>query len=219
MPFTTEQFFQVFVRYNYTVGMAPWVLLFLAIFAVALVLYPRVRSDRPVSVILALLWLWSGAIYHMGFFAEINKLAYGFAVLFIVQSALILEAGVVQRLLSFQPRTGLKLAVGALLILYAMAIYPIIGYLSGHRYPAMPTFGTPCPTTIFTLGLFVWTSRRPPWRVMIVPLVWAIVGSVAAIQLAVPQDYGLAIAGLLAALLVGRTSPRRMAGPEHGLIG
>lgn len=219
MPFTTEQFFAVFDRYNSTVGVAPWVLLFLAIFAVAIVMHPRVRADRPVSLILALLWLWSGAVYHAGFFAEINTLAYGFAVVFIVQSALILEAGVVERLLSFQPRTGLNLAVGALLILYAIAIYPIVGHLSGHRYPAMPTFGTPCPTTIFTLGLFVWTSQRPPWRVMIVPLLWAVVGSVAAVQLAVPQDYGLAIAGLLAALLIGRTSPRRMAGPAHGPMG
>jgi hypothetical protein len=110
-------------------------------------------------------------------------------------------------------------AVGGLLILYAIAIYPIVGHVSGHRYPAMPTFGTPCPTTIFTLGLLIWTSQRPPWRAMFVPLLWTIVGSVAALQLAVPQDYGLAVAGLLAAILVGRTSPRRMAGPQHGFSG
>lgn len=219
MPFTTEQFFEVFVRYNSVVGVAPWILLLLAMLAVAIVMHPRVRADRLVSLILALLWLWSGAVYHAGFFAEINTLAYGFAVVFIVQSALLLEAGVVKKLLSFRPRTRFDLAVGALLILYAIAIYPIVGHLSGHRYPAMPTFGTPCPTTIFTLGLLVWTSHRPPWRVMIVPLLWAVVGSVAAVQLAVPQDYGLAIAGLLAAFLVGRTSPRRMAGPEHGPMG
>lgn len=36
---------------------------------------------------------------------------------------------------------------GSLLMLYAMMIYPALGYFLGHVYPKAPTFGVPCPTT------------------------------------------------------------------------
>ena len=98
------------------------------------------------------------------------------------------------------------IVVGAALIAYAIIIYPALGYHWGHRYPANPTFGVPCPTTIFALGLIVWASRSIPRRLAIVPLAWAVVGTSAALNLGVLEDFGLLAAAVLTGwmLIAGR---------------
>jgi hypothetical protein len=68
----------------------------------------------------------------------------------------------------------------------------------------MPTFGLPCPTTIFTLGILLFATAPLPRSVFAVPLLWAAVGSTAAFRFGIPQDLGLLVAGLisLAAMIV-----------------
>lgn len=68
--------------------------------------------------------------------------------------------------------------------------------------PAMPTFGLPCPTTIYTLGLLLWAERPMPRWLLTVPLAWSVLGASAARQLGVWEDLGLVAAGVLAGLLV-----------------
>jgi hypothetical protein len=75
-------------------------------------------------------------------------------------------------------------------------VYPAISYALGHRYPAAPTFGLPCPTTIFTLGLLVWAGTALPRRVLIVPLLWALVGTSAALSLGMVEDFGLLVSAI-----------------------
>jgi len=67
----------------------------------------------------------------------------------------------------------------------------------GHRYPRVPTFGLPCPTTIFTLGILLLASFPFPKSVFIVPFLWSVVGTSAAFQLGVLQDLSLLVSGLL----------------------
>ena len=105
--------------------------------------------------------------------------------------------------------------IGAALLTYAVVGYPLLGYALGHRYPAAPTFGVPCPTTIFTLGLGVWAGASLPRRLLIAPLAWSIVGTSAAITLGMIEDLGLlaaAIATVVAASLGARTAGHRVAG-------
>src|SRR5207248_10939428 len=66
----------------------------------------------------------------------------------------------------------------------------------GHDYPHTPTFGLPCPTTIFTLALMMWLERPFPRVLLVIPLTWAAIGGSAAFFLGVPQDLGLLAAGL-----------------------
>ncbi|MDH3642668.1 MAG: DUF6064 family protein, partial [Gammaproteobacteria bacterium] len=56
---------------------------------------------------------------------------------------------------------------------------------------------TPCPVTIFTLGLLIARSERLPWWILVIPVWWALVGTSAAILLGVPEDLMLGIAALL----------------------
>jgi len=196
MPFTTEQFFAVFARYNQGVWPAQIALLALAAAVVVAVHLPWRGSGRFVAATLALFWALMGLAYHLLYFRAINPAAALFAGLSLAGAALF-AWGALRGWLRFDGARGARAALGYLLWAYALADYPLAGHLAGHRYPAAPTFGLACPTTIFTLGALLLASPHAPRRLYVVPLLWAAIGSVAAFQLGVPQDFGLAVAGLI----------------------
>lgn len=82
-------------------------------------------------------------------------------------------------------RACLRAAWSVCLWSFALAVYPAIGEPIGHTYPASPTFGLPCPTTLFTFGILLMAAQGLPRAVIIAPLVWAIIGSAAAFALGV----------------------------------
>jgi Family of unknown function (DUF6064) len=198
LPFTAEQFFSVFRLYNSTVWPAQVLLVALAVLAVIFVALRRPWSSVVVSGILALLWVWLGAVYHLAFFARINPVAYGFGALSILGGLLFAWHGVFHRRLEFaftsSPRTGL----GVALIAFALLVYPVWATLAGHAYPELPTFGLPCPTAIFTIGLLALSSGTGLRAVLAVPILWSMVGSQAAFLLDVKPDFGLLAAGVVA---------------------
>lgn len=196
MPFTQEQFFAVFRDYNLAVW--PVQLLLNAAALIAVVLAARARSGRAVALILATLWIWMAIAYHLSFFARINRAAIGFGIAFLLEGLIFLWLGVVRGRLRFEARRDCRTALGLVLIVYALLIYPSLGYLLGRRYPEMPTFGLPCPTTIFTFGLLLWVAVPFSLSVIVIPALWSALGSAAASSLGITEDYGLLIAGLLA---------------------
>jgi hypothetical protein len=212
IPFTTDQFFGVFRDYNTAVWPLQVVLLLAAIFALAVIWRRRAWSGVAVSATLSILWAWLALGYHLAFFARINPLAYGFAAVSLLGAGLFLWFGVVRRQLEYTLERGARTLVGLVLVVFALVIYPVWSTAAGHPYPELPTFGLPCPTTIFTIGLLV-LARGPRTRaVVIVPLLWSLVGSQAAFWLDVKPDQGLVAAALIAAGLLfapGRAALRR----------
>ncbi len=200
IPFTVEQFLDVFEKYNLSVWPMQIVLNLFGIAAIVLAIKKASYSARIITMILAFLWMWSGIVYHLVYFTAINKAAYGFAVVFILQSLLFLIFGVVKPKLAFQYRPNSYGIIGSLLILYAMLIYPVLGYFFRHVYP--PTFGVPCPTTIFTFGLLLWTAKKVPKSILVMPLLWSVIGFSAALLLGIREDLGLLIAGLMATPMI-----------------
>lgn len=204
MPFTTEQFFAVFARYNQAVWPAQLALTLVALLAV---LHPRIAG-----YVLALLWLWSGVFYHLAFFTAINGAAWAFGVAFVVSGALVLAHTLDGSLTFEHARTGVA-RVGYAAIAYALVGYPLIAYALGERYPAVPTFGLPCPITILTLGFLALAKRPAPKSVFVVPIAWSVIGTFAAVKFGVLQDYALIVTAV--AVLVAR----RAAAPSHGVQG
>jgi hypothetical protein len=197
IPFTAEQFFDVFRRYNEAVWPTQWLLAAMAVFAVVAAVRARPQSGQIASAVLAVLWLWSGIVYHLAFFTAINRAAVVFSALFVAQSMLFAWLGVRRHQLKFRARLDSAGIIGALLIVYALVIYPLLGDWLGHRYPEAPTFGVPCPTTIFTFGLLAWCDPPVPRRLVVIPALWAVIGTIAALQLGVPEDFGLSVAALI----------------------
>jgi uncharacterized protein DUF6064 len=203
LPFTIDQFLEVFRRYNLTVWPAQWVLVTLGLLAVLLALSEWRSGARCVSAILALMWFWMAAAYHLAFFSDVNRAAVGFAAAFAVQGTLFAWLAFRAPAITYRPRSTVATIVGAILIVYGVVAYPVLGHVLGHRYPSAPTFGVPCPTTIFTLGLVVWADTSLPRRILIIPLAWCVVGISAAITLGMIEDFGLLIAAVATLLARG----------------
>jgi hypothetical protein len=212
LPFSVEQFLSIFQTYNNAIWPMQILLNLLALIAIILVIRKTSVSSKIISAILGFLWLWTGVVYHLVYFSSINKAAYVFGTLCVVQGLIFFFTGVYRSSLSFRFQPNVQGVIGALFILYALIVYPVLGYLLGHVYPASPTFGAPCPTTIFTFGLFLWTDKIFPRYILVIPLLWSIVGFSAALSLTIREDVGLLITGLLGTLLIllrkrGQISP------------
>jgi hypothetical protein len=194
LPFSAREFFEVFGRYNEAVWPAQLILLGIAVWVVIGML--RHEHARLILVLLAALWLWAGLVYHLTFFVSVNPAAVVFGVLFVAQALIFVSFAGTPLVRADRVSPGARVA-GRALVAYAVLGYPLLGYMAGHHYPETPTFGAPCPVTIFTLGVLLWFEWNLPRWTLAIPLVWALIGTSAALQLSVPQDYGLAVAAFL----------------------
>ena len=202
IPFTADAFYGVFTAYNTAVWPVQLPLLALGILAATLLVRPHSYSSVGISVILTVLWIWQALAYHLAFFTAINPLAYAFAAVFLAGAAAFFWHGVYRRNMVFKTTTGGRSSAGWSLMIFALLIYPAWTYLSGHRYPAFPTFGLPCPTTLFTIGLPAFLVKPYPRSVFVVPVLWCFVGSQAAFAFGLQADLGLIVAGVLGLVLL-----------------
>jgi hypothetical protein len=205
LPFTTEQFFDLFAAYNAATWPALAVLWLASVVVCVLLLSARHPPGRAISALLAAHWLWSGLVYHGAFFTRINPAAWVFAALFLLQAALFFRTGVIQRRLSFARRRGAWSVAAWLLVAYSLA-YPAINVVEHASVWRIPTFGVPCPTTIFTAGRLM-LAAPASWRLSIIPIIWSVIGGSAAFLLGVRADYVLPIAGLALAVFLAQPRP------------
>ena len=174
----------------------------IALAAIGLWIWSRPNSGRLISAVLALLWAWTGIVYHLIFFTAINQAAFAFGAVFLAGSGAFLWAGVVKGQLVFSSANMIRRGLGSVLVVFALLVYPALSAYFGHRYPQMPTFGLPCPTTIFTIGMLCFLAAPYPRYVLAAPVLWSAVGSQAAFLLGVYQDLGLLAAGIIAVFLI-----------------
>ncbi len=197
LPFGPDAFFALFEQYNRAIWPAQIVAYLLGLAVLAQALRPVAMGDRVAAAILALAWAWNGAVYHLTFFATINFWADIFGAFFVLQALLLLGTGVVRGKLSFRTGGGTFSWIGVALAIFAMAIYPLIGWLIGHGWPRAPIFGVaPSPMTIFTMGLLLLIAGRTPLHLAVIPVLWSLVGGTAAWFLDVTEDLALPVAGL-----------------------
>ena len=193
MPFSTEEFFKVFERYNLAVYPIQGLFLLLAIVILLLVTRTHRWASVVIACILSFFWIWMGMVYHIGFFSRINPAAYFFGAVFILQAILLVVFG---SKMSFRTTSPSHDLVAYTCIGYGLILYPIFGYANGHVYPSSPTFGLPCPTTIFTLGILLLADRTPR-VIFLIPFLWSLVGTLAAFYMGVYEDFGLLAMGLV----------------------
>jgi drug/metabolite transporter superfamily protein YnfA len=203
LPFTAEQFLDVFAQYNAAIWPIQVVAYVLGLTAVVVAFMQPRYSGRIITSILAAFWLWTGIVYHGFFFSQINPAALAFGTLFVLQGLLWVYVGGLRDPLIFDARGGPVAVVGGLAVLYAMLIYPLLGIALGHSYPYAPLFGVaPCPMVIFTFGLLLWTRPPVPKYLLVIPLLWSLLGLSAALSLGIREDFGLSVAGPLGTMIV-----------------
>jgi hypothetical protein len=197
LPFTVEEFFEIFRQYNTSVFPAQIFLNLLAVILIISSLKKTTLFSKYISIGLGLLLLWMGIVYHFLFFSKINPAANVFALAFVLQGIIFFYFGAYKGKLFFAFRNDWISVTGTVLIIYALIVYPILGILFDRTYPANPTFGLPCPTTIFTFGILLWTIQKVPIYLIMIPFLWSIIGLSAAINIKVYEDFGLIIAALI----------------------
>jgi hypothetical protein len=206
IPFTIDQFLTVFENYNMSVWPVQIVFNLLALLMILFTIKKRKITDKINAGILAFFWIWIGIVYHWIFFTPINKAAYVFGLLFILQGLIFIFGGLIKKQIAFNLNFSIYSVTGGVFIFYALIIYPLLGHYLGHVYPASPTFGLPCPTTIFTFGILLFTDKKLPKYVLIIPFLWSIIGFSAALNLSIFEDFGLGFAGISGVIM--------RAGPE-----
>jgi Family of unknown function (DUF6064) len=198
LPFTSQQFFDLLAAYNAAFWPVVAVLWGVSVVAVVGRWSSRRPDDRWLSALLAVQWAWSAVAYHLVLFTRINPAAWLFAALFLLQAALFVRSGVIKGDLSFSSSRPGWTKVGWFLTVYAL-LYPAINAVEYGSVTEIPTFGLPCPTTIFTAGLLVSASSRSR-SLTVIPILWSAVGGSAAFLLGVSADYALPVAGVALAL-------------------
>ena len=219
LPFATQEFFDQLRAYNEALWPAAVALWMMSALAAAWLLVSARPRDRWISGLLAVHWAWSAIAYHIAFFTRINPAAWLFAAIFLLQAAIFFWSGVMNRRLSFtSPRTAWT-SIGWFLIVYAL-LYPVINVVEHGSVLNIPTFGLPCPTTIFTVGLLLLATPRST-AVAIVPIIWSAIGGSAAFLLGVSADYALPIAGAALAIFEWQKSntPARAVPPVPQPVG
>ena len=155
-----------------------------------------------------MLWTWLALAYPLAFFWSINPAAPFFAAVSLASALAFAWQGGIRGTLQFRQGLSTRSVAGLTLIVFALLVYPAIGTYIGHRYPASPTFGLPCPTTLFTFGLLLMAAPDLPKVVVLAPLAWALIGSTAALALGVTEDLALVVVAALGLyMLLRRSAP------------
>lgn len=202
-PFTVKEFLDIFAQYNQAIEPMQIVMYILGLGSIFLVMKENKYSNKLILAVLSFMWLWMGMVYQIKFFSSINKAAFVFGIFFIIQGLVFLYWGLIKEQIKFQLTRDLAGYIGGLLIVYALVIYPIIGSLLGHSYPYSPCFGVaPCPTTIFTFGMLLWTNKKFAKSILFIPLMWSMIGFTAAIKLGIKEDIGLLAAGVVSVITI-----------------
>jgi hypothetical protein len=202
IPFTFEQLLDLFEMYNHAISPMQMIAYVLGGGALFFAIKKTKYSSKIVASVLAFFWLWCGVVFQMMYFTRIFKPALFFGILFIIQFLLFKWAGVLKTDLSFRFKPDAYSLTGIVFILYGMVGYLILGYFLGHVYPQAPPFGlASCPVTAFTFGLLLWTDKKVPKYILIIPLLWSIGGLLPG-SMGFYEDLGLVAVGVLGTLLI-----------------
>jgi hypothetical protein len=209
LPFTAGQLLDVLAQYNQAVWPMQLVLNGVGLVCLGLLLAQPAWASRMISLLLVGLWLWTAIAFHLAFFAVLDRSAWWFGIVFLLGAMAFDWFGVVNDRLTFHASNGGWFVAGIVLLTFALVIYPALSYALNHRYPATATFGSPCPITIFTIGLLLCAEAPAPRAVFAAPILWSVLGVLMAMWLSMFEDLSLLVAGLAAALFL--YGPTRLA--------
>ncbi len=205
-----ENVLETLRQYDQDIWPLPLLATMLGLVVLILTLQRSCSAGRFICSLLALSWIWIGVEYQgvlLGRHQGLGELA---SALFVTQGLLIFWHGVLLGRLNFSPRAGATGLWGVVLLAYSLAAYPLLSELLGRGALAGLSLGlAPGPTTIFTLGLLLWSEENPPLDLLAIPLFWSLLGCQGAWGLGQWQDLFMPVAGLISAGLILRRRWRR----------
>ncbi len=203
--FSPRTYYRLFALYNAEIWPLQVVALAPGVTILLLVLRGPAWSGRVVAAILAALWLLVAWAYMLERYDPINWAARYYAIGFALQAALLAWTGLIRDRLRFDLGTA-SARIGFALLVYALAIHPLIPPLTGRPLTQAEIFGlAPDPTAIATLGVLL-AATRPCWHLLILPLAWCAVSGLTLWTMESPEAPVLALLALAAVALVALKS-------------
>ncbi len=201
LSFSIEEFLLVLESYNLDIWPLQIVVYVLIILVLFFSLKPTKYSTKIVLSILSFLWLFNGIVFCFLYWAPTHIFGYIFGVCCVVQGLMFIYSISKSDITMSSPDKTYTLT-GILFVLYAIIGYQIFGYYLGHIYPEFFSVGlVPCPTTIFTLGIFLIINKSIPIKYFVIPLMISLGGFLAAYN-GIYEDIGLIIAGIISTILI-----------------
>lgn len=201
-PFLFDEFLAMLELFNTNLWPVHVIMYALAFVAIFFAIRKTHNSGLVITVILGFFWIWVGIVFNLLYFSKLYSMAYLFLGLFILEGIILAIQGLFRHRLTFRVRADIFGFTGGVLIIYALAGYPLIGYATGRGLEHLLYAGMmPCPTTIFTLGMLLWTEKPIPKLVPVIPVVYALSGFVP-VSLGVVEDIGLIVAGIVTAIML-----------------
>ncbi len=212
LMFEPRTYYRLFELYNRDLWPTQPVALLLGLVLVALAWRGGGWQGRVAAGIVVAAWLWAGWAFHWRRYTTINLAAGYFAAGFAIQALLLAAAGLRGRLLlrSVPPRPDL---VGIGVMLFAVALQPLIGPLLGRTWIQVELFGlAPDPTAVATLGLLL--VARASWPLYVIPLLWCLASGVTLWAMGAPDGWVMAVV-VAVVVILGVSGPRaRGPGPS-----
>lgn len=198
IPFTTLEFFEIIEKYNLEVFPVQLILILLGVLSVVLLHSENASKNKFIGGFLGVLWIWTGLFYHLMFFTEINNAAYVFGGLFVLQGLFFLFETFYSKKLEFKFSGKIMDYIAYFFLIFGLLIYPILLFFLENSLETTITLGLPCPSTILTFGFLMLASSKLRKYLLIIPALWTIVGTSAAVNFGVYPDYLMAVSALIA---------------------
>jgi len=201
--FSVEDFLLVLESYNLTI----WpIQIFAYVLVIAALFFSLKATNYSAKIVLASLsffWLFTGIAFCFLFWSPSHIFGYIFGISCVLQGVIFLY-GINKSEITINSPDKNYMLIALLFILYASVGYQLFGYFLGHIYPFFFPIGlVPCPTTIFTFGIFLLINQKIPIKYLVIPFIASIGGFLAAYN-GIYEDIGLIISGIIATILIIR---------------
>lgn len=199
--FSARTYYRLFELYNRDIWPAQLATLALGVVILACLLRRDAWRGRLVAAILAGCWLWVAWAFQLERYASINWAASAFAIGFAAEALLLVWFGIVRDDLLRAP-SGRAHVAGVCMVLFALAVQPVLGPMTGRPWAQAEVFGTaPDPTAVATLGVLLLAPAWPRWALMPIPLAWCVISGATLWAMASPEALLMPLAALLVLLL------------------
>jgi len=178
LPLSRETYQGLFALYNVRFSPAFAAGLMLGVASLGVVLRRQATGARILLAGFGLSWLWIAWAFHLQTLGPLVWAAELFALLFALQSGLLLAVALLPLQLPGPVRPSSPSWLGYAMLAMAVLLYPLAGLAANRNFPGLELFGTaPDPTAVATLAVGTLLPKRLALLLIPIPAFWCLVAS------------------------------------------
>jgi hypothetical protein len=188
--FSPRTYYRLLERHNQELWPGQILATGLGALIIWLLRHPSDRQGRIISAIIAALWTWVAWSFLWERYATINWAVRYVVPAFALEALLFLWIGTVHGRWSFGPSRHPTHIIGGSLLVFSLAIYPMLSPLSGRPWGQAELFGVaPDPTVLATLGLLLLARGGRRGALLIVPILWCLISGATLLAMGPPEAW------------------------------